>query len=66
MIESNKTIETYITTKEFAQIIRYKPNTLAKWRITHQEKIPYIKTGGRILYPLSSVMEWIESKGTNG
>lgn len=62
MTKNNTNLGRYITTKELACLIRCKPNTIAKWRITKQEVIPYIKTKGRILYPESSVSEWLVKK----
>lgn len=62
MIKNNTNLDRYITTNELANLIRCKPNTIAKWRITKQEVIPYIKINGRILYPESSVSEWLLTK----
>lgn len=51
-----------MTTAELSEKIKFKPNTIAKWRITKQEVIPYIKTKGRILYSETAVSEWLQKR----
>lgn len=58
----NCKIDNYMTTAELSEKIKFKPNTIAKWRITKQEVIPYIKTKGRILYSETAVSEWLQKR----
>ncbi len=51
-----------LTTGELAELLKYKPNTIAKWRVTKQEAIPYTKMGSRVLYSEEDVIAWFEKK----
>lgn len=52
--------ETYLTPQELTQ--RYKNSittrTLANWRCSGDGPLPFVKIGGKVLYPLSSVLSW--------
>jgi len=34
--------------------------TLQYWRTTGSQKIPFIKVGGRVMYRISDLNEWLE------
>lgn len=61
----NCQIDKYLTTAELSEKLKIKPNTLAKWRVTKQEVLPYIKTKGRVLYSETAVLEWIQKNTIN-
>ena len=45
-----------------AQIIGVKVNTLASWRCTKKETIPFYKIGSKVRYKISDLTAWKESK----
>ncbi|SET40090.1 Helix-turn-helix domain-containing protein [Nitrosomonas marina] len=45
-----------------AEIIGVKVNTLAAWRCTKKENIPFYKIGNKIRYKVSDLIAWKESK----
>ena len=45
-----------------AQIIGVKINTLASWRCTKKETIPFYKIGSKVRYKISDLIAWKESK----
>ena len=45
-----------------AQIIGVKVNTLASWRCTKKEIIPFYKIGSKVRYKISDLIAWKESK----
>jgi hypothetical protein len=51
--------ETYLDTRELAELIRRKPESVR--RLALLGKIPCRKPGGRLLFPLSEIQEWIDN-----
>ncbi len=47
---------------EAAKIIGVKPNTLAAWRCTKKQNIPFYKIGSRVIYKISDLLEWKEKQ----
>ncbi len=45
-----------------AHIIGVKVNTLASWRCTKKEIIPFYKIGSKVRYKISDLIAWKESK----
>ncbi len=45
-----------------AHIIGVKVNTLASWRCTKNEIIPFYKIGSKVRYKISDLIAWKESK----
>lgn len=43
---------------------RIKVRTLANWRSAGDQGPPYLKLGGRIVYPLDELIEWERSRTT--
>ena len=54
--------ERLLTTKEAAEIIGSKPDTLNRARLTGGNYPPFIKVGASVRYKLSSLNKWIESQ----
>lgn len=56
--------EVYLTPAEVSQ--RYggkiSTRTLSNWRSSGNGSLPFIKVGGRVMYPLSKVIEWEEKR----
>lgn len=50
----------YVTTKEAARFLRSSERTLVRQRAERRGP-SYIKEGGRILYSLSRLQEWLDS-----
>lgn len=44
---------------DVAELLGVTENTLAKWRLTGEPAIPYVKLGGRIRYPAQAVEDAI-------
>lgn len=53
--------EGYLTTEELAQSLAISPQTLAQWR-SQGRGPPYLKFGGRVLYRIAAVQEWLAGK----
>lgn len=71
MSETNLTLSEIIKSGENAEevdpvvaakIIGVKVNTLASWRCTKKEIIPFYKIGSKIRYKISDLIAWKESK----
>jgi len=45
-----------------ANYIGRTPGTLQSWRSTGKHNLPYIKSGGRVLYRLSDLDSWLEKR----
>jgi len=52
-------IEKFYTTEEVAQILRVKPQTVAKW--SSEGSLVPLKAGGRNLYTEDQIREFIKS-----
>jgi len=55
----------YLTPKEVSRTINITIGTLAVWRTTKVYNIPYIKVGGKVLYPVKELNDWLESRMHN-
>ena len=55
------TDQEFLTTDEVAEIIRLKPQTLAKMRLEGRGPC-YIKAGRLVIYQKSDVLKWIEEQ----
>jgi excisionase family DNA binding protein len=49
-------IETLITVREAAQLLRLAPKTL--YSLVSQRRIPYRKAGRRLLFESSEILDW--------
>lgn len=61
MEEANQEMqEKYLTPAEVSQRYGGKINTrtLSNWRSSGNGSLPFVKIGGKVLYPLSSLVEW--------
>ena len=45
--------------KELSAVTKVGVETLAHWRVTGKHGIPFIKFGGKVLYPLQEVAEYM-------
>lgn len=50
-----------IPANEAALFLRIKPKTLANWRSTGIVEIPYIKIGGKVIYRMSDLEEFLNN-----
>ncbi len=48
--------------KQAAELIGVTSSTLAVWRCTGKEKIPYYKIGKKVFYKTEHILAWIETK----
>ena len=55
-------MENYITTKELAAALKMRPNTLERQRTHRDCPVPWTKFGGRVLYAMSDVQEYLKSQ----
>ena len=62
VISTNKP---YLTPKEVSDTINISVGTLAVWRTTKKYEIPYLKVGGKVLYPVSGLNQWLSSRTYN-
>ena len=51
-----------LTPREVADRIQLDSRTLANWRASGAETLPYLKIGGRIRYAPEDVETWLDSK----
>ena len=54
------------TPKETAEALRVKEQTLATWRCTGRVKIPYLKIGRSVRYPIGACREALRSMTVEG
>lgn len=50
------------TPDEAAAIVGVSKQTMAAWRCTKKENIPYYKVGGKVFYREADLLAWLESK----
>ena len=62
MIDSSTTL---LTPEQTAKILGVEIPTLANWRCTKRQKIPYVRIGRSIRYPEKSVKEFIQLRIVN-
>lgn len=48
--------------EQAALLIGVKVSTLALWRCTKKEQIPYYKIGKKVFYKAQDVLAWMETK----
>ena len=60
------TFDKLLTPPQVAELIGLDHRTLANWRASGAERLPYIRVGGRIRYDRADVKEWLESKRIGG
>lgn len=58
-------MQSYLTTKELAEILHIKPNTLERQRTNRECPIPWTKFNGRVLYSKADVQAYLESQSRN-
>lgn len=51
-----------LTPDQVANILGLSHRTLAAWRSSHRNKLPYVKVGSRIRYRRQDVAAWMESR----
>lgn len=56
------TPETLLTPEQAAQVLGLSVKTLATWRSTGRQALPFIRCGGRVRYRRSDVAAWLESR----
>ncbi len=52
----------YLNTKEASRYLHIKISTLAVWRTNKTYNIPYTKCGGKILYKITDLDNWLASR----
>lgn len=52
----------YLNTKEASRYLHIKTSTLAVWRTNKTYNIPYTKCGGKILYKITDLDNWLASR----
>lgn len=51
-----------LTEAEAAALLTLKPQTLANWRSTKRQSLPYVQLGGAIRYRKSDITQFIEER----
>lgn len=51
-----------LTTDQVANALGLSSRTLAAWRSSRSNSLPYIKTGSRVRYRSQDVAAWLESR----
>lgn len=51
-----------MNTFEAAKIIGVEPQTLASWRCTKKESVPYYKIGRKVFYKKKDLIDWVEQR----
>jgi len=59
-------LQRLLTTKEAAEFLGVKPNTLEVWRSTQRYDIPHIKVGASVRYRPLDLVDWIDSQRQGG
>ena len=54
------------TTKQAAQFLNVKENTLEIWRSTKRYNLPFIKIGSLVRYKKSDLIRWVDSRTQGG
>lgn len=55
-----------IPPEETATILGVTPGTLSVWRSTGRYGLPFVKSGGRVMYRIEDLRAFIESRTYNG
>lgn len=55
-------LQKMLTPAEVAKLIGLDVGTLANWRCTGSENLPYVKFGNRVRYHPAELADWLESK----
>lgn len=55
-------MQNYITTRELADLLKIKKNTIERWRTNRTCPFQWIKVGNRVLYDRADVLAYIESQ----
>lgn len=59
--------DTLITTKQAAELLAIRPNTLATWRSENRSPVPHVQVGARaVRYRLGDVWAYIRSQSEKG
>ena len=58
----SKSIESLASPKAVAKDLNVTEGTLQVWRSTGRYDLPYIKIGGKVMYRISDVNRFIESR----
>jgi excisionase family DNA binding protein len=57
---SNESLPRFLKVAEVAALLRCKPRTI--YDMVEQERIPYRKVGGRLLFDADEIIEWTKRK----
>jgi len=60
--ENTKLIDSLASPKAVAQDLNVTEGTLQVWRSTGRYDLPYIKIGGKVMYRVSDINQFIESR----
>jgi len=55
----------FLTPEQAAQVFKISHKTLAKWRCTGENNLPFTKIGGRILYRLADLEAYVDKHSHN-
>jgi excisionase family DNA binding protein len=59
--KSNASLPRFLKVAEVAALLRCKRRTI--YDMVEQERIPYRKVGGRLLFDADEIIEWTKQKG---
>ncbi len=51
-----------LTEDQAAEFLSIKPQTLAVWRMTGRNDLPYVKVGRAVRYRRADLIAWIDSR----
>lgn len=60
--DKTKSIASLVSPKAVAEDLNVTEGTLQVWRSTGRYDLPYIKIGGKVMYRVSDVNKFIESR----
>jgi excisionase family DNA binding protein len=55
-------MQDYITTRELAELLKIRPNTIERWRTNRECPIPWINVRRRVLFARADVVAYLESQ----
>ena len=59
---TSSSISEMVTPKQVSRSINVTEGTLQVWRSTGRYDLPYIKIGGKVMYRISDINKFIESR----
>jgi excisionase family DNA binding protein len=62
--KEKKVEKKFITVAELAEYLGYNKQTV--YNLVNQEKVPYLKPNGKLLFDVEAIDNWVRSSGKGG